>query len=250
MFKRKDDGEGAPRAVFFDLDNTLYDHRRAAREALAELHRRYDVSSSGAGVDEFVRVFFDVNQRMWLKLATGEVDVRTLRARRFAELFARVGAPAPSDAEALGQEYLDIYLAYSYPLAGAEETLAALEPLLPLGLLTNGFADIQRPKVARLGWEKYFKWVAVAEELGVFKPDAAIYQKMCEMAGLPPGSILYVGDSPVEDVITGRNVGLRTVWVRREGPEVARWTAEADADYEIADVREVVPLIKDILGKV
>ncbi len=248
MFKRKDVAEDAPRAVFFDLDNTLYDHRRAAREALAELHRRYDVASSGVGVDEFVRLFFDVNQRMWLKLATAEIDVTTLRAERFAELFARAGAPVPSDAAALGQEYLDVYLSYSYPLPGAEETLAALEPLLPLGLLTNGFADIQRPKIARLGWEKYFKWVAVAEELGVFKPDAAIYRKMCEMAGLPPGRILYVGDSPIEDVITGRNVGLRTVWVRREGPEVARWAAEADADYEVADVRDVVPLVEGILG--
>ena len=41
-------------AVFFDLDNTLYDHRRAAREALAEIYRRYDVARAGAGVDEFV----------------------------------------------------------------------------------------------------------------------------------------------------------------------------------------------------
>jgi FMN phosphatase YigB (HAD superfamily) len=149
-----------PAAVFFDLDNTLYDHRRAAREALAEIYRRYDVAASGAPVDEFIRRFFDVNQRMWLKLAAGELDVATLRGRRFAEVFAAVGAAPPADAAALGQEYLDIYLTLSYPLPGAEETLAALEPLLPLGLLTNGFTDIQRPKIARLGWEKYFAWVA------------------------------------------------------------------------------------------
>lgn len=237
-----------PAAAFFDLDNTLYDHRRAAREALAEVHRRYGVADTGTSVNEFVRLFFDVNQRMWLKLAAREIDVKALRAGRFAELFARVGAPAP-DAAAVGQEYLDVYLGYSYPMAGAEETLAALEAVLPLGLLTNGFADIQRPKIARLGWEKYFTWVAVAEELGVFKPDVAIYEKMCEMAALPPGRILYVGDSPVEDVLAARKLGLRTVWVRREGPEVARWAAEAKADYEVADVRDVVALVRRVVAE-
>jgi len=237
-----------PAAVFFDLDNTLYDHRRAAREALAELYRRYRVSDTGMTVGAFSRLFFDVNQRMWLELATGEIDGTTLRARRFAELFALAGKPPPDDAAALGREYLDIYMTVSYPLPGAEETLAALEPLVPLGLLTNGFTDIQRPKIARLGWEKYFRWVAVAEEMGVYKPDVAIYEKMCAMAGLSPGEVLYVGDSPAEDIIAARKVGLGTVWVRRDGPEVARWAAAAEADYEVADVRDVVPLLERIIG--
>jgi HAD superfamily hydrolase (TIGR01509 family) len=238
-----------PAAVFFDLDNTLYDHRRAAREALAEVYRRHNVASSGTDVDEFVRLYFDINQRMWLKLATGEIDVTSLCERRFAELFVLAGAAPPADAAALGREYLDIYLTLSYPLPGAEDTLAALEPLLPLGLLTNGFTDIQRSKIARLGWEKYFRWVAIAEEMGVFKPDVAIYEKICAMADLPPARVLYVGDSPVEDVITARKVGLRTVWVRRDGPEVARWAAEAKADYEVADVRDVVPLVGSAFGE-
>jgi HAD superfamily hydrolase (TIGR01509 family) len=236
------------RAVFFDLDNTLYDHRRAAREALAELHRRYDVGATGTNAGEFARLYFEINQRMWLKLATGEIDVTSLRGRRFAELFALVGAAPPADAAALGREYLDIYLTLSYPLPGAEDSLAALEPLLPLGLLTNGFTDIQRPKIARLGWEQYFRWVAVAEEMGVFKPDVAIYEKICAMADLPPEEILYVGDSPVEDVMAAGQVGLRTVWVRRDGPEVARWAAEAQADYEVADVRDVAPLVQSLVG--
>ncbi|UCH78163.1 MAG: HAD-IA family hydrolase [Candidatus Coatesbacteria bacterium] len=237
-----------PRALFFDLDNTLYDHRRAAREALAEVYRRYDVGATGTAVDEFARLFFEINQRLWLGLAGGEIDVTTLRDQRFAELFARVGVAAPFEAPVVGREYLAVYLERSYPLPGAEEVLAALAPLLPLGLLTNGFTDIQRPKIARLGWDPYFTWVAVAEELGVFKPDAAIYAQICRMAEASPAEIIYVGDSPVEDVMAARQVGLRTVWVRREGPEVARWAAEAQADYEVADVRDVAPLVRSLVG--
>jgi HAD superfamily hydrolase (TIGR01549 family) len=234
-----------PRAVFFDLDNTLFDHRRAAREALAELHRRY---AAGTDLDEFVRLYFEINQRMWLLLSTGEIDVATLRARRFVELFARVGLGAPADAAALGREYFDVYLGLSYALPGAEAALAELAPLVPLGLLTNGFTDIQAVKIDRLGWRKYFKWVAVAEELGVFKPAPEIYERICGMAGLPPEDVLYVGDSPVEDIIAGRRAGLRTVWVRYDGPEVAKWAAEAEADYEVADAAAVVPLVKRLLA--
>jgi HAD superfamily hydrolase (TIGR01509 family) len=237
-----------PSAVFFDLDNTLYDHRRAAREAVAELHRRYRIGKTGMTARAFTGLFFDVNQRMWLKLATGEIDAATLRAQRFVELFALAGAPPPEDAAALGREYLDIYVTVSYPLPGAEETLAALAPLVPLGLLTNGFTDIQRIKMERLGWEKYFRWVAIAEELGVYKPDLAVYEKMCAMGDLAPAEVLYVGDSPVEDVMAARKAGLHTIWVRRDGPEVARWAAEAKADYEVDDVRDVVGLVERAVG--
>ncbi len=237
------------KAVFFDLDNTLYDHRRACREALAALYRRHDVVAAAFSLDDFQRTFAEINQRLWLGLATAEIDVTTLRAQRFAELFAAVGAPC-DDAAALGQEYLDIYLTFSYPLPGAEETLAALAPLLPLGLLTNGFTDIQRAKISRLGWERYFRWLVVAEEVGAFKPAAAIYEKMCALAALAPSEVLYVGDSPVEDVVAAAEVGLRTVWLRRDGPEMARWAgaAAAAAAYEVADVRDVAPLVKALIS--
>lgn len=83
----------------------------------------------------------------------------------------------------------------------------------------------------------------MAEELGVFKPDVAIFARVCELSSLAPADVLYVGDSPLEDIIPARKAGLRTAWLRREGPELARWAAEACADHELADVRDVVALV-------
>lgn len=234
-------------AVIFDLDNTLYDHRRASRATLALLHERWGLKGAGATLDDLVRSYFEINQRMWLKLATREIDVQTLRAARVAALFDGLNLEPPRDPADLGAEYLALYATFNYPLEGAAETLAALAARLPLGLLTNGFSDIQRPKLARLGWEKYFRWVGVAEELDAFKPDPLIFTRMCERAGLAPGVCLYVGDSPVEDIIPARKAGLRTCWLRREGPEVARWNHEADADYEVDDIRGVQSVVDMLL---
>lgn len=231
-----------PGAIWFDLDNTLYDHRRAVRAALGVLYERYGLGRSGYSLEDTLREFFRVNQRLWLKLATGETDVATLRAARFAELWKALGLRPPEDAAALGREYLDVYLQHNYPLPGADETLAVLASRFPLGLLTNGFTDVQRPKIRRLGWEKYFRWVAVAEELGVFKPDVGVFRRVAELTGLCPSEILYVGDSPVEDIIPAAAAGLRTCWVRREGPEVGQWTPAARADLEVGDVRDVAVL--------
>ena len=239
------------RAVLFDLDNTLYDHRRASRATLAVLHERWGLAAAGATPEDLSRAYFDINQRLWLKLATGEIDVQTLRAARVAALFEGLGVPPPRPPADLGREYLDLYATFSYPFPGAEETLAAVSARLPLGLLTNGFTDIQRPKVTRLGWDKYFRWLGVAEELGAFKPDPAIFAKMCAMMALAPGEVLYVGDSPVEDIIPARAAGLVTCWLRTEAPEVARWNDEAKADYEVVDIREVAAvaaLLSDMGG--
>jgi len=246
MFALSRAGPPALAAVWFDLDNTLYDHRRAVRAAFADLYRRYDLGRGGLSLEEVLRKFFHINQRLWFKLATAEMDGTTLRAERFRLLWEELGVPSGPDAAALGQDYLNTYLTFNYPAEGAEETLAALRRRFPLGLLTNGFTDVQRPKIQRLGWDKYFTWVVVAEELGVYKPDVAIFARVAEAAGLPPETILYVGDSPVEDIIPARAAGLLTCWLRREGPEVAAWADKARADYEVADVRAVVSLVDKI----
>ena len=241
------EGAWRPRAVLFDLDNTLYDHRRASRATLAILHERWGLKAAGATLDELVRAYFEINQRMWLKLATREIDVKTLRAARVAALFDGLALTPPRDPADLGREYLELYATFSYPFAGAEETLAALSARLPLGLLTNGFTDIQRPKVSRLGWDRYFRWLGVAEELDAFKPDPAIFTRMCERMALAPGDVLYCGDSPVEDIIPARTAGLRSCWLRREGPEVAAWNADAEADYEVADITDVTRVVEGLL---
>ena len=59
--------------------------------------------------------------------------------------------------------------------------------------------------------------VAMSDELGVAKPDAAFFRRCCELLGAPPGEVAYVGDRVDNDVLPAAAAGLRAVWLRR-GP--------------------------------
>jgi HAD superfamily hydrolase (TIGR01549 family) len=60
--------------------------------------------------------------------------------------------------------------------------------------------------------------MAMSDEMGVAKPDAAFFQRALELLGRPdPASVAYVGDRVDNDVLPARAAGLRAVWLRR-GP--------------------------------
>jgi len=101
--------------------------------------------------------------------------------------------------------------------------LARLAARFPLVSLTNGNADL-----ARIGLARFFQFSICARDFGVAKPAPEIFHAACERLGLPPGSVLHVGDDAVLDVAGARAAGLRTAWINRTG---AAWL-----DAEIPDV--------------
>jgi HAD superfamily hydrolase (TIGR01549 family) len=234
-----------PKAIYFDLDNTLLDHGRAAREALSIIYEKYGLDSYGVERDGFVEGYFRVNGEMWLGLAAGETTVERVRTERFDRLLEELGALGAVPGEVVGPDYLEVYVERVYPFDGAEETLAALAGVFPLGLATNGFADTQRKKLAATGWEKYFEWVVIAGEVGRFKPDTAFFLLLAELADAEPGEIIFVGDSPGEDVVPARGAGLVTVWLRAPGA----W--DPGAHYTVNRIENVlnVPPIARWMGK-
>jgi putative hydrolase of the HAD superfamily len=59
-----------------------------------------------------------------------------------------------------------------------------------------------------------------AEDLGVAKPQPAVYAAMCRRPDVIPGSVLHVGDLYELDVTAARSAGLHVVHLDRhdEGP--------------------------------
>jgi HAD superfamily hydrolase (TIGR01509 family) len=59
--------------------------------------------------------------------------------------------------------------------------------------------------------------VASSEGLGVWKPAPAFFERVAELAGLPPAKIAYVGDRVDNDVLPALRAGLVAFHLRR-GP--------------------------------
>ena len=72
---------------------------------------------------------------------------------------------------------------------------------------------------ADAGVSDLFEAVIISADLGLRKPNPMIFRRMLEILALEPESVLFVGDTPREDVMGARNVGIPTAWLSRgKGP--------------------------------
>jgi len=94
--------------------------------------------------------------------------------------------------------------------------LAALrERSLRLGVITNNDGPHQRRKLAAVGLGDSFDALAISGEVGVGKPDRAIFEHACAALGVEPGAAVHVGDRLDLDALAATEAGLRGVWLDR-----------------------------------
>jgi putative hydrolase of the HAD superfamily len=74
-------------------------------------------------------------------------------------------------------------------------------------------------------------------EVGVAKPDPALFARALELAGVGPSEALHAGDSPEEDVEGARAAGIEPVLVARDGrPAAPTGVRSVSSLAELADL--------------
>jgi putative hydrolase of the HAD superfamily len=89
---------------------------------------------------------------------------------------------------------------------------------LGLGLVCVSNWDVSLPEVlARCGLDGALDGVVTSAEVGVRKPDPAIFAPALELARCSAAEALYVGDTPAEDLEASRAAGIRALLIDRDG---------------------------------
>jgi len=243
----------AIRAVAFDGYGTLFDFTMS--------HFRVEVTSlllsQGITVDH--EAFFET----WTKsYAQGDVwtrdhaDPRPALDRMLAgplpdwhsqwEIWRRQFAAAlathevPGNAEAAA-DHFRARLSESPPYPDALATVEELHARgYALALLSNADEDFLQSATVRARLR--FSVIQSSESLRAYKPHHAVFGALCGRLGLEPGEVLYVGDSPIADVMGAQHAGLRAAWLRRtETPYPERAPAPDVHLDALAGLLEVLP---------
>ncbi len=85
---------------------------------------------------------------------------------------------------------------------------------MKLGVISN-WDERLRPLLRALKLHDYFDSIVVSHEVGFPKPSSVIFQHASEKMGLPPESLLHVGDSFGMDVDGARAAGFEALEIRR-----------------------------------
>lgn len=198
--------------LLFDADGTLFDYDAAEMAAIAESFARHDLDYQPAVGDHYRAI----NHQFWQRFEQGEVALAELRVGRFQSLFAELGLTP--DVETFANTYLTQLAAQSHLFVGAASLIQSLHGRYRLALITNGLADVQYPRPERSGLRPYFDAVIVSDEVGVGKPDPAIFDVAFAHMGHPAKeTVLIIGDSLTSDMQGGVNYGIDTCWLNQAG---------------------------------
>ncbi len=204
----------APRAIIFDFDDTLFDHRGASDAAIADW-----VAARGAGGGEFAELWHDAENRHVAAWNRGEISFKGQRRRRVAEMLLALGLPSREDHEldALYDEFLELYRRGWRVFDDVDTTLQLLvDAPIPFAVLTNGVEELQVQKIATVGLTGRIGPLFCCDAIGHAKPDPRSYLVVCDALGVPPDQVLHIGDRYDYDVLGARAAGLRALHIDRD----------------------------------
>lgn len=213
-----------PRAILFDLDDTLLD---AYGDPAGAWKRLLDAHDHGLDPDIAARIpatIQDVARPYWADAqwaSRWRVDLKGARRLVLRETFERLELAdrtmADSAMHKLAEELADAF----FELRKAEyklfpDALPVLTALraegVKLALITNGGADIQRHKVERFGLENYFDHIQIEGEFGKGKPEPEVYVHALSKVGCEGCDTWMVGDNLEWDVLAPKRAGITGIW--------------------------------------
>lgn len=126
----------------------------------------------------------------------------------------------PDDLEQLAAQAVSDYSRQIRLLPGALELLESLRASgVPLALITNGPADMQRAAIRAVGIEGFFERVLISgdPEVAVRKPHPRIFELACGALETPPAHTLMIGDNLHADLGGALAAGMQAVGVGTTG---------------------------------
>lgn len=227
-------------AVLFDLDDTLHDDTRAYKAAALEVASEI-ATERGVDAASLTAAYIAQAEGFWTRLSADDLQkpLGGARVRMWAGALQVLGIEDEVLAHRCARNYKRYRREHLTLLPGASDLLRDLRARgCALALLTNGFAETHREKIAVLEIDDLFDAIFIADEVGMVKPDPALFAHACKVLQCAPARSAMVGDRYGRDISGAREAGLYTVWMNVHGESLPAGAPAADAVvYDIAGIR-------------
>ena len=224
------------RAVFFDIDDTLFDSTRLAR--IPRINAIKAMIECGLPLTD---VMPGCNLIMKVVKKYG-----SNYEHHFDRLLEISGCKWDAKIMAAGiVAYHDTELAYLKPEPDVVPTLIALRDRgYELGIISNGRSIKQWEKLIRLRLHHLFHTVVISEDVGAEKPDTKIFHAALKQLNVKPEQAIYVGDRPETDVLGANKAGLISVRIikrKQENNQLLR--GDLQPKYTIRKFQELLKIL-------
>ena len=198
--------------IFFDLDDTLHDHLSPFAGAIESV---FPYQLKSFSVEDIYKSFRVSSDLLWEQYSAGELSLAELRIQRIILALKPFNVHITREEAA---QFQDEYEVQSNRLKLFPEvpklSTALKDKGYRLGILSNGPTEHQLKKITSLGLTQFIMshFIFISDELGIAKPDPAIFNIVAKKVNYQPKELLYIGDTWANDVAAPIEAGWQAIW--------------------------------------
>jgi HAD superfamily hydrolase (TIGR01549 family) len=221
------------RWLFFDLGNTLISEETATERRIQRLVSSLARYDRHRAIEEVRAAFREASEEFAPRLITRAIEklIDDLEYRKLILAEARYDKELES------------------PYEGAEQPLRTLSSRYEIGVIANQPPGTDE-RLRKWGLISFISICLSSTEVGLQKPDPAIFQLALSQSGCEPEQAVMIGDRLDNDIRPARLLGWKTI---RIAQGFARFQSPRDgldeADLTLANVKLVVPVFTGDLAK-
>lgn len=209
------------KTLLFDLDDTILSYGGVAPQAWTEACEKHIRHFPSLSVSQLRQAIDDASHWYWsdpVRHRNGRLNLKKARREVMELTFENLNKtvsdlPSQEIAHAIADFFSVRREELVHPFPGAVETLQKLrQDKFPLGLLTNGTAEVQQAKIDRWKLEEYFDIILIEGALGYGKPDSRVFERALFHFEAAPHETTMVGDNLEADIYGASQLGIKTVW--------------------------------------
>ena len=226
------------KAVFFDADDTILDHKQSEKEALIYLFNKIGEEYK----EEYQDIFRPLDIKLWnsVRNNSNTVPKEDIPEYRFKELFNQIGLSYSNYKKA--NELFQYGLSNSVALIeNAYDIIKYLyDKNYKLCIVTNGLVKLQKPRINNSEIAKYISDIIVSEEVNSGKPNPEIFNILLNRINLKSNEVIMIGDSLEKDINGANNANIKAIWYNPKNNENH---TEIIPYYQIANLIELKELL-------
>lgn len=214
-----------------DADGTILDFSAAEDKALYAACAAMEIEIDAAQAQQYKQI----NEALWRAFERREVTQEALKKLRFSQFFDWLGVQR--DVDAMADAFVAALSLQTDEIDGARAFMREAAARVPVVIVTNGIASVQRSRFALSPLQQYVSGHVISGELGFAKPDPRMIEAGLAIANVPANRALMLGDAPSSDIAVANAAGVDSCWYNpdgRENPTAHRPT------YEVRSLDEVL----------
>ena len=198
--------------LFFDVGSTLVNENKAYEAR---------IKTAIAGKDISYQEFYDKMLSYFRKNKKGDLEALS---------FYGLERPAwRTDLETL------------YPQT--KEILEQLGQEYKLGIIANQLPGLEK-RLKDFGILDYFDAIFSSADLGLAKPNPAIFRLALQKSNCLPHQAIMIGDRLDNDIAPAKRIGMKTIWIKQGFSRLAQVkNLEERADWTVEKLTDLLPIL-------